>query len=132
MIASDSFVLRGGVHHEFPLCPPLSPGNLVEDKVTLISQKVQCHVYAVHLFIYISNKSKYLKTEMRYARAVKTNPCNFERSFKSFFLFIYPLSSLLLTTTMVRSQRRDYVRLQTHACACKHLAAMFSVTCATQ
>ena len=67
---------------QFPLCPPLSPGNLVEDKVTLISQKVQCHVYAVHLFIYISNKSKYLKTEMRYARAVKTNLCNFERSFK--------------------------------------------------
>ena len=32
--------------------------------------------------IYISNKSKYLKTEMRYARAVKTNLHNSKSSFK--------------------------------------------------
>ena len=45
--------------------------------------------------IYISNKSKYLKTEMRYAKAVKNNLYNFKSSFKwEDFLqtyFIYPL-----------------------------------------
>ena len=33
--------------------------------------------------IYISNKSKYLKTEMRYARAVKTNIYNFKSYLKN-------------------------------------------------
>ena len=32
--------------------------------------------------IYMSNKSKYLKTEMRYATAAKTNLYNFKSSFK--------------------------------------------------
>ena len=32
--------------------------------------------------IYMSNKFKYLKTEVRYATAVKTNLYNFKRSFK--------------------------------------------------
>ena len=32
--------------------------------------------------IYISNKSKYLENEVRYARAVKSNLYNFKRSFK--------------------------------------------------
>ena len=41
--------------------------------------------------IYISNKSKYLKTEMRYTTAVKSNLYNFKRSFKhSTRVFISP------------------------------------------
>ena len=32
--------------------------------------------------IYISNKSKYLKTKMKYVRAVKTNSYNFKCSLK--------------------------------------------------
>ena len=31
--------------------------------------------------IYTLNKSKYLKTDIRYARAVKTNRCNFTHKF---------------------------------------------------
>ena len=67
--------------------------------IFLISQKVitQCDVCGG--VIYISNKSKYLKTEMRYARAVKINHYSFKRSFKwkgfpsnLFFHLIYPLT----------------------------------------
>ena len=74
--------------------------------IFLVSQKVimQCDVYAVELFTYISNKSKYLKTEMRYAIAVKTNLYNFKSSlknkrvsFKHIFSFhIYPLINRIL------------------------------------
>ena len=41
---------------------------------------MQCDVCCVVVFI--SNKSKYLKTEMRYATTVKTNLYNFKRSLK--------------------------------------------------
>ena len=41
---------------------------------------MQCDVYGG--VIYISNKSKYIETEVRYATAVKINLYNFKRSFK--------------------------------------------------
>ena len=51
--------------------------------------------------IYKSNKSKYLKTEMRYAKAVKTNLYNFKSSFKyegflqtNVFISYIPFNSL--------------------------------------
>ena len=51
--------------------------------------------------IYISNKSKYLKTEMRYARAVKINLYNFKISSKNkSFLqtnFFIPIMIAILT-----------------------------------
>ena len=58
--------------------------------------KKWCVTYAV--IIYISNKSKYLKTEMRYATAEKTNLYNYESfflnmrvSFKQIFYISYTL-----------------------------------------
>ena len=48
--------------------------------------------------IYKSNKSKYIKTKMRYARAVKTNCYNFKSSlrvsFKPIFSFHIPFNKV--------------------------------------
>ena len=58
--------------------------RLITSVTFLISEKVimQCDVCGAGGVIYISNKSKYLKTEMRYMTAVKTNLYNLKSSFK--------------------------------------------------
>ena len=56
--------------------------NGIITKIYLISQNVIMQSDVCGGVIYMSNKSKYLKTEMRYATAVKTNLYNFKGFFK--------------------------------------------------
>ena len=56
--------------------------------------------------IYIWNKSKYLKTEVRYARAVKTNLCNFKLLLKTLWFSIKPYFSFHIPFNMFLNEMK--------------------------